>query len=326
MPRRRRSYLPGHMFHITSRIIAREHWILDDIRDHVVEIIEAPKNSDARIVSHCVMSNHIHLVVRQGDDPLGQLMHNIKHRIARVIQRRLKRTGCIFERRFYDKPCSTPSHLRAAIAYTHLNPWTAGMCEHPKNYSWSSHPLYCNDHPDRDRSPIYPLWEIMAPAGDSSLAAARATYCQLIEYLMAKRRIDNGELVELPPPPRFPDEQQLPTAPSYKARQPIESADIRDLAVATLLTLEPRLTLEDLREGRTKRVCEVRHEVVRRCTLAGHRPIDIASFVRLSPNRVSEIAGTCEFRAPRFFTKGRRATRQSPETVGPTGGPPGPPP
>ena len=326
MPRRRRSYLPGQAFHITTRMIAKEHWLVEDIRDQVVEIFLAPRNCDARLIAHCVMSNHIHLVVRQGVDPLGQLMHVIKHRIARVVQRRLKRTGCIFERRFFERPAVDQEHFRAMIAYTHLNAWYAGMCDHPDAYKWSSHGLYCGTQSpsSEGHDRLYPAVEAFAREPECSIEQARGDYRQYVEYLMYLHELKSGIDLASPGKPRCATQGSAASNIPCRSQATIEEPrDLRDIALATLAEKLPDLPIDCLRFTRgNAEVVAARHEIIRRCTLAGYRPVDIAQFLRMSPNRVSEIAATAPWRAPRFFSRTRVRMRPRSESDESTGGPP----
>src|SRR5687768_12528560 len=114
MPRIRRPYLPGTLFHVATRTINKTRWFEPEVRDAIVSIIgDALLRSDTLLLAYVIMSNHLHLFMRQGAAPLGTIMHVIKRRIAAVLKRRLEWTGGIFEKPYYAFPCSDPQHARA---------------------------------------------------------------------------------------------------------------------------------------------------------------------------------------------------------------------
>src|SRR5262245_15573974 len=112
MPRRKRSYVPGGAFHITARTHSGEFWF-DDLRSERVEIIAIGlSRTDAALIAFAVMTNHLHLVIRQGEAPLSQLMHPVCQRAAYAVQRRLKRKGYVMGYRYFDTLCREEAHLR----------------------------------------------------------------------------------------------------------------------------------------------------------------------------------------------------------------------
>ena len=105
MPRRKRSYLPGCAFHITARTHSGEYWF-EELRSEIVAIIgSALKQTDALLLAYTIMTNHIYLVIRQGDAPLAQLMHPVGQRTAYAVHRRCKRSGYVLGYRYFDVPC-----------------------------------------------------------------------------------------------------------------------------------------------------------------------------------------------------------------------------
>ncbi|MCP4601222.1 MAG: transposase, partial [Proteobacteria bacterium] len=79
MPRFARIYYPQGIFHIVSRTFNREFLIAgQEERNYYLGLLEESlKKTDALLLSWCLMSNHIHLVVRAGADPLSRLMKSV---------------------------------------------------------------------------------------------------------------------------------------------------------------------------------------------------------------------------------------------------------
>ena len=93
------------------------------------------------------MTNHIHLLVQVGDRPLGCLMQRIGTRFARTIQKRMRTTGHLFERRYHALLVDVDSYFLELLRYIHLNPVRARMVASPEQYPWSSHHDYLATQP-----------------------------------------------------------------------------------------------------------------------------------------------------------------------------------
>jgi REP element-mobilizing transposase RayT len=143
MGRTLRPNLPGRAFHLTTRIQGKEHRFTAPLRDRVVERLAIQVGrSDLRLVAFAIMSNHLHLVVIQGGQPLDSFMQPLLRSVALAINHADGTEGHVFERRFHDVLCRDDAQLCNAIAYTHANPVRANLCADPAHYRWSSHRLY----------------------------------------------------------------------------------------------------------------------------------------------------------------------------------------
>jgi putative transposase len=96
---------------------------------------------DFRLYSHCLMTNHVHLVVNPGDDAstIGKLMKRLGGRYTQYINKAHGRTGTVWEGRFKSSPIDTNEYLLECCRYIDLNPERAGMVQLPEHYRWSSY-------------------------------------------------------------------------------------------------------------------------------------------------------------------------------------------
>jgi REP element-mobilizing transposase RayT len=144
MPRRPRTHVAGGFYHVTLRgnhrqpIFACDHD--RDVLDSMVADILA--RLDSSIHAYCWMTNHLHLVVQVGDEPLSRLMHRLATRYARYFQKGLGTTGHLFERRYHAVLVRADQQLLAAVRYVHRNPVRAGLVADPAGYRWSGHRGY----------------------------------------------------------------------------------------------------------------------------------------------------------------------------------------
>lgn len=91
------------------------------------------------------MSNHIHIVVVQGESPLATLAKSTHIAFAKWIQRnhrRRKASGPIFADRPREVLVDSESYLLELVRYVHNNPVRAGVVRRARSSSWSSHQAY----------------------------------------------------------------------------------------------------------------------------------------------------------------------------------------
>jgi putative transposase len=198
MTRRPRQHLPGGFYHVTLRGNHRQLIFNRDAdRDTLEKIVaEAASQTDAGIHAYCWMSNHLHMVVRVAEIPLGRLMQRMATRYARHFQRTLHTTGHLFERRYHAGLVTTDKQLLAAVRYAHLNPVRAGLIKDPARYGWSSHQWYL-----RPGGPAWLRTQFVLSLFDDDPARARPRYARF----MAEEP-DNAT-TESAPVPAQPDEE-----------------------------------------------------------------------------------------------------------------------
>ncbi|MGQ9919051.1 MAG: transposase [Bryobacteraceae bacterium] len=151
MPRSPRCLAPGLPYHITQRGTNGEPIFLKE-RDRKVylRLLASSKNeAGVRILSWCLMSNHVHLVaVPEAENSLAVLLHRLHGRYAQMFNKRHNRTGHLFQGRFFSCPLDS-SLLWRAVAYVERNPVRAGMVERAEQYPWSSAAVHLGLERDR---------------------------------------------------------------------------------------------------------------------------------------------------------------------------------
>ena len=89
-----------------------------------------------------LMSNHIHLLIRTGQNPLSSLMRSLLTGYAVYFNRKYKRSGHLFQNRYKAVMCQEDMYLLELVRYLHLNPLRARIistAEELNNYSWTGH-------------------------------------------------------------------------------------------------------------------------------------------------------------------------------------------
>ena len=293
MSRTTRHYLPGCAFHITARTQGHQAWF-HGICETVERIIfEGFASSDAALMSHAVMPNHLHLVVRQGTNPLAWSLQPILRRIALRVQRLHGVQGHVFERRFRSAPCRTAAYLRNALVYTNLNPRRAGLCDLDGQYPWSSHAAFTSGQCPFGIVDVSHCTKLFLHEADSTEATAGTAYRKYVEWRLEKDRCDLlGISCSMPEPiTTGGDTHFLRHFSVLNVTRPRPTQDLRDAARDILARIEPCAELQQLR-GRhmTRSRCAIRNQVIAALQQAGYSGGATARFFGVSPATVSKVA------------------------------------
>ncbi len=145
MPRISRKCYNSKFFHIMVQGINREH-IFEKYEEKEKFFELMNKYSDkngVKIVSYCIMSNHVHMVVFVEEmECLSKMMLAINTQYAIFYNKNKNRCGYVFRDRYRCQNIFTQSHLECCIRYVHYNPVKAGICRVPQNYMYSSYKNY----------------------------------------------------------------------------------------------------------------------------------------------------------------------------------------
>jgi len=140
MPRFARAVAAGCAHHITQRGNNRQDvfFVDDDRRVYLELLAEQADQYGLAIEGYCLMSNHVHLVaVPQSEEALAQAVGRTHFRYTQYINRFHKRSGHLWQGRFYSCALDT-RHFWTAMKYIELNPVRVGLCRKPWRYAWSS--------------------------------------------------------------------------------------------------------------------------------------------------------------------------------------------
>ncbi len=143
MPRTGRVILPNYPHHVVQRGHNRQVVFprLQDYRYYLDTLLEWKTGYDIRVYAWCLMTNHVHLVLEPpaAVENLGRLMKRLAGRQTRYVNRRLERSGTLWEGRYKSSPIQTDAYFLACCRYVELNPVRAGMVADPDSYPWSSY-------------------------------------------------------------------------------------------------------------------------------------------------------------------------------------------
>ncbi|MGK7312678.1 MAG: hypothetical protein ACN0LA_10625 [Candidatus Longimicrobiales bacterium M2_2A_002] len=300
---------------MTARTLHRERLFTPDVRaGALADLVDVAPASSSRILAVAIMSNHLHVVLQQGPEPLAALMQPLLRRLAHRIQRANGREGPIFWRHYSAVACLNPWHARNAIVYTHLNPVRAGICRRADDYPWTSHSLYAGTRPP-DPEPVTALAGVIDPllalplfatGPGRSAEGLRADYRAVVDWRLGMDALGAdqdpaADDSELPARPRAgwagsswaASLSPLFHPPAYMAQRDdpalgSPAPDMTTLARSTLAIEAPGVPLKLIRgPGRGQRRSHLRHAIMRRLHAAGYRNNQIARFMQASESTVS---------------------------------------
>ena len=97
-----------------------------------------------------IMDDHYHLVVKSSENSISSFMQRLNSNYARYFNKKTKRNGVVFYRRYASAVIQEKTSLTEVIRYVHLNPVRCGLCalDELDNYQWSGHQTILNRDTD----------------------------------------------------------------------------------------------------------------------------------------------------------------------------------
>jgi len=95
-------------------------------------IAKARSSSRFSLLGYCLMGNHIHMLMRTGEEDIGQSVKRVAGGYAAWFNWKYDRVGHLFQERFGSEPIETDNYLLAALRYIHQNPVKAKICMLPE--------------------------------------------------------------------------------------------------------------------------------------------------------------------------------------------------
>jgi REP element-mobilizing transposase RayT len=148
---------PGQYYLITTRCHQARFFLRPDsqLNAAVLEWLARGQKRfpNIRIHAVCVMSNHLHLVLRDEASELAPWASYVLGNLARAVNRIRGRSGSFFERRYSAEPILDIEALHDRLVYVVTNPVKASLCERASQ--WAGVLLYA---PDQQRKEIPVSW------------------------------------------------------------------------------------------------------------------------------------------------------------------------
>lgn len=149
MARQLRKQSATGIHHVILRGINRQ-MIFEDAEDyrvfiHYLHQVVRPKDEQgqslpayATFYAYCLMTNHVHLLIREGAENLSSSVKRIAAAYARYYNNKYQHYGHLFQDRFKSEPVNEADYFFTLLRYIHQNPVAAGLSGDVASYKWSS--------------------------------------------------------------------------------------------------------------------------------------------------------------------------------------------
>lgn len=144
MPRQARRKSESGIYHIIVRGINKQVIFEDDEdREKFIGYLQYYKDIAGYLLyGYCLMDNHIHLLIKEGKESIGNTMKRIGVSYVSWYNRKYDRAGHLFQDRFKSEVVETDEYLLTVLRYIHQNPVKAGKAKSVEIYKWSSYAEY----------------------------------------------------------------------------------------------------------------------------------------------------------------------------------------
>jgi REP-associated tyrosine transposase len=136
-----RSALPDGIAHVYARGNRRQPIYVraaDGFR-FLGALDDVVQRFDLACWAYCLMPNHYHFVLDGTQPDLSNAMHRLNGSYAQWFNRQYGYWGHVFGDRFCSKEILDEGYALEVIRYVLLNPVRAGLCAHPREWTWSSY-------------------------------------------------------------------------------------------------------------------------------------------------------------------------------------------
>ena len=110
----------------------------EDYQEYRSLLIKAQREYVFEVPSHSLMTNHVHQMGRFEFENMPEAVQYVHGRYARWFNRKYERVGHLFQRRYDARVIADERYLHEVGRYIHMNPVSAGLCDAPEDYPWSS--------------------------------------------------------------------------------------------------------------------------------------------------------------------------------------------
>ncbi len=144
MPRVARKKSESSIYHIMVRGINQQS-IFEDDGDYrkFIDILDTyQKKINFQVYAYCLMDNHIHLLIKEGEEEISNTMKRIGTSYVYWYNWQYNRKGHLFQDRYKSETVENDDYFLTVLRYIHQNPVKAGLTKNIESYHWSSYIEY----------------------------------------------------------------------------------------------------------------------------------------------------------------------------------------
>lgn len=140
MPRIARHKCDSGIYHIMLRGINRQV-IFEEEEDKTRLLGTLGKYKEIskyKLYSYCLMDNHVHLLMKEGEEPLSTTMKRICSSYVYWYNLKYRRCGHLFQERYKSEAVDITPYFLTVLRYIHQNPMKAGLAKNIFDSKWAS--------------------------------------------------------------------------------------------------------------------------------------------------------------------------------------------
>ena len=144
MPRVARIKSSTGIYHLITRGINQQNiFSFDDDYERLLNTLTRYcRKSACEIYAYCLMDNHIHLLLKEGQEPIATTMKKIGTSYVYYYNWQYNRKGHLFQDRYKSEPVEDDAYFLTVLRYIHLNPQKTELTDDPATYPYSSYTEY----------------------------------------------------------------------------------------------------------------------------------------------------------------------------------------
>jgi putative transposase len=156
-----RLFVPGLSHHVRHRGNNRCDIFRDDRdrRRFLALFTQCAQQREVDVHGYVLMTTHIHAVVTgHKPDSLPRMMQSLGRQYVRYFNKRHRRTGTLWEGRYWASLIADEHYWLACLRYVEMNPVAARIVSSPDSYPWSSYQAHALGRSDALLTP-HPLFQ-----------------------------------------------------------------------------------------------------------------------------------------------------------------------
>jgi len=129
MARLARAKSESGIYHVIVRGINRQNIFHDEEDEfaYLNRLTQYKKECGIELYAYCLMSNHVHLLLKEGEIVIGVLMKKLGISYSYRFNQKYNRSGHLFQDRFKSETVDDDSYFLTVLRYIHRNPQKAGL-------------------------------------------------------------------------------------------------------------------------------------------------------------------------------------------------------
>ncbi len=164
MPRPLRPIDDDLIYHVINRGNNRQDVFETpaDFAAFLKAIADLKSRKQFQLYAYCLMSNHIHLLIRPKGDSISRIVQSLLVSHTQRYHKHHRSGGHVWQGRFKSPVIQNDEHLLTVLRYIEANPLRAGLVKRAEEYPWSSYRVHASGEPDELIDPLI-TYEQLSP-------------------------------------------------------------------------------------------------------------------------------------------------------------------